>query len=217
MPAATHAHQTAPLRTGGLLRFWRCFVPHLALAPLLFFTAVTFLHELAHALAALLVGGTVTEFSFLPRGDTLGHMRWVPPPGATWLDGALVSVAPYLMWSTLALVVIVVACWRRRRPLHWITASTLFVWGYAVPVGDIALNLFSGHGDLAIGGVEGLVAQGVGAHLLLAAYLVGHAVQRRLFGERAVGFGGYLLSTLVLGAGFGLSAAVGLVLLGALS
>jgi hypothetical protein len=212
MEVAT-AHRITP----HLLRFWRCFWPQLALAPVLFFTLVTFLHELAHAAAATMVGGQVTELSFLPRAGHLGQMRWEPPPGVTIYDHAFVSVAPYLMWSAVALLVIIIALRvGKTGKLHWLAASTLFVWGYAIPVGDIALNLYAGHGDLAVGGLDGLLIQAVGSLLLVGAYLIGHPVQRRLFGSRAVSFGGYLLSTAVLGAGFGVAAGVGLVLFGVL-
>jgi predicted membrane protein len=189
-------------------------LPHLALAPVLFFTLVTFLHELAHAVAAVLVGGRVTELSFLPGAGHLGYMRWEPPPAVSALDSGFVSVAPYLMWSALALLVAGLAFLRRR--WHWIPASTLFVWGYAVPVGDIAFNLYAGHGDLAVGGTDGLLLQGAGTLVLAAAYLLSYPVQRRLFGERALRFGGYLLSTVVLGAGFGVAALAGLALFGGL-
>jgi len=69
------------------------FVPQLALAPALFFVGVTFLHEAAHAVAALALGGTVEEFAFLPGPENLGHVRWSAPTGAPAWFGELVSAA----------------------------------------------------------------------------------------------------------------------------
>ncbi len=193
------------------VRFCACFLPHVLVAPVLFFVGVTFLHETAHASAALAVGGRVHEMVFLPGGDALGHVRWDPPPGAGWIEHTLVSLAPYLMWSAFAAAVIAFAALPNR--LHWLAASTLFVWGYVVPLGDIAANLFAGSGDLHVPGPDGLAVQAAGGALLLAGAVIGYPVQRRLFGEHAVGIGGYLASAVVLGPAFAAAALAGLVLL----
>jgi hypothetical protein len=184
------------------------FTPQLALAPLLFFVGVTFLHEAAHALAAIALGGRVTEFAFLPGPDALGHVRWEPPPHApAWFDD-LVRVAPYLMWSAVAAVTILLA-WRRVRVGRW-AAAAVFFWGYFIPIGDIGWNLYGGRGDLAIGGLDGLVLQAIGTAALLGAFAAGYPVQRRLFHERAVGPGGYVACALALGAASAVAAGIGL-------
>ena len=51
---------------------------------------------------------------------------------------------------------------------RWLAAA-IFFWGYFVPIGDIAWNLYGGRGDLAVGGLDGLVVQVVGTIALLAA------------------------------------------------
>ncbi len=91
------------------LRFWALFIPHLIGAPIVLLTVVTFLHELAHAAVALALGGTITEFSFLPSQGHLGHIQWKPAPGTGSGADLLVSLAPYLMWSIFAAATMVVA------------------------------------------------------------------------------------------------------------
>jgi hypothetical protein len=190
------------------------FAPQLALAPVLFFVGVTFLHEAAHAVAAIALGGTVTEFAFLPGPDALGHVRWEAPPHAPpWLHD-LVRVAPYVMWSAVATVTILLA-WRRGRVGRW-AAAAIFFWGYFIPIGDIAWNLYGGRGDLAIGGMDGLVLQAIGTVALLVAFAAGYPVQRRLFGERAVGIGGYVACAFALGAASAVAAGIGLAAFSAL-
>jgi hypothetical protein len=190
------------------------FAPQVALAPALFFLGVTFLHEAAHAVVAVALGGTITEFAFLPGPHNLGHVRWEPPPHAPpWL-GDLVSIAPYVMWSTLAAATAAFA-WMRVRVNRWLAAA-IFFWCYFVPLGDIAWNLYGGRGDLALGGFEGLILQTVGTAGLLAAFFVGYGVQRRLLADRAVDFRGYLAAAVVIGAASGLAAGAGLLVFSAL-
>jgi hypothetical protein len=190
------------------------FAPQLALAPVLFFVGVTFLHESAHAVVALAFGGRITEFAFLPGPHNLGHVRWEPPAQPPpWL-GDLVSVAPYLMWSLLAAATSALA-WRRVRVNRWLAAA-IFFWCYFVPVGDIAWNLYGGRGDLAVGGAEGLILQAVGTVALLAAFALGYAVQRRLFGALAVGVRGYLVCAVLIGTASTLAAGLGMLAFSAL-
>jgi hypothetical protein len=209
----------APAAAGRV--FWRetaralvPFAPQVALAPALFFVGVTFLHEAAHALVAIALGGTVTEFAFLPGPQALGHVRWQPPPGAPGWMGDAVSVAPYVMWSLVAAATIALS----RLPVRfnrW-TAAAIFFWGYFIPLGDIAWNLYGGRGDLAIGGIDGLVVQTIGTVALLAAFALGHIVQERLFGERAVGARGYVIGAVVIGAASAVAAGIGLAAFSAL-
>jgi hypothetical protein len=211
-PAPVPAAAAPPWR--GIARALLPFAPQLALAPLLFFVGVTFLHESAHALVAIAGGGRITEFAFLPGPHNLGHVRWEAPPNAPpWL-GDLVSIAPYAMWSMLAGITAVLA-WRRVRVNRWLAAA-IFFWCYFIPLGDIAWNLYGGQGDLAVGGIDGLILQAVGTSSLLAAFALGYGVQRRLLGAHAVGVGGYLIAAAVIGAASAVAGSVGLALFTAL-
>jgi hypothetical protein len=189
-------------------------VPQLALAPALFFVGVTFLHEAAHAVAAIALGGKVTEFAFLPGPHNLGHVRWEPPPHAAVWVGDAVSLAPYVMWSLLAGATVALA-WRRVHLSRW-AAAAIFFWCYFVPLGDIAWNLYGGQGDLAIGGIDGVVVQAIGTTALLAAFALGHLVQQRLFGERAIRIAEYLVCAAVIGAASALAAGIGMLAFSAL-
>ena len=204
----------APGRWAGLKPLLIAFSPQLALAPVLFFVGVTFLHEAAHAAVALAIGGRITEFAFLPGPHNLGHVRWEAPPHAPAWMGDLVGVAPYLMWSLLAAATIVLA-WRRARLNRWLAAAVFF-WCYFVPLGDIAWNLYGGRGDLAVGGADGLILQAVGTAALLAAFAIGYGVRRRLFGAHAVDVRGYLAGALLIGAASALAGGLGLLAFSAL-
>jgi hypothetical protein len=180
------------------------------MAPVLFFVGVTFLHEAAHAAVALAIGGTVTEFAFLPSAGNLGHVRWTPPPGAPGWYGDLVSVAPYAMWSLFAAATALLAVLPvRLNP--WLGAAVFF-WCYVIPVGDTAWNLHGAHGDLAVGGEDGLILRGAGTVVLLGAYALGHPIQRRLLGDRSVGALGYLACSIAVGAASAVAAAIGLLI-----
>ena len=178
------------------------------IAPIAFFLGVTFLHELAHAAVALVLGGRVVEFAFLPGPENLGHVRWEPPAGAPFWFGDLVSVAPYVMWSGFAAATLVIALLPNK--LHWLLASSIFFWWYVVPLGDIGWNLLSGGGDLAVGGIEGLALRGAALVALLIAFALGHPVQRRLFGDHAVDIPGYLAAAAIVGGASGVAGGIGL-------
>ena len=193
------------------------FIPQLALAPALFFVGVTFLHEAAHAVAALALGGTIEEFAFLPGADNLGHVRWTAPAGAPPWFGDLVGVAPYVMWAVMAGAVLELA--RRRVRLNRWVAAAVFYWCYFVPVGDIAWNLYGGGGDLAIGGGDGVALQAIGTTAIIAAYLLGHWVQTRLLDEDedAVDWRGYLACSAVIGVASAIAAVIGLAVFAAIA
>lgn len=175
---------------------------------MLFFVGVTFLHEAAHAITAIALGGRIEEFAFLPGPESLGHVRWTPPPGAPPWFADLVGIAPYVMWSLLAGAVLLLA-WRRVRFNRWVAAA-IFYWCYFVPVGDIAWNLYSDRGDLAFVGADGLALQAVGTTAILSAYVAGHWIQARLLGDRAVGWRGYIVCSLAIGAASAMAAALGM-------
>lgn len=201
----TASSRTAPPwvwpELGRTLRFCAMHAPQVLVAPLLLVLYGTFAHELAHAAAALVQGGTVTSFSFLPSSDALG-MTSYEPPAAGPFSHELVALAPYLLWGASAGAIALVAALPGNR-MSPALSTTIYTWGYAMPIGDIALNLYAGHGDLAVPGVEGLLVVAVGTGLLGCAYALGFVVQRGLYRERAVSAGGYLVSTAILGVAMG--------------
>lgn len=62
---------------------------------------VTVLHELAHAMAVVLAGGTVLDWGILPRDGAWGHVGYRLPIERA---GAMrvIAAAPYLLWLLLA-------------------------------------------------------------------------------------------------------------------
>jgi hypothetical protein len=201
MPSAAFTRDMNALREVG--RFLRSHLFHLLISPVLGFTVVTLLHELAHAAAAIAQGGTVTELSIVPQAGSYGHMRYHFAAGSPAVR-ELVSAAPYLMWGTMAGIVVLIALASSRLP-HAI-ASTLFLWLYLVPLLDIANAaigwLVGAGGDLAhaLGPPDQL---GAGAMLCFAAaaYAATYFVQRRLYGNRALSAPAYVLISAVAGAG----------------
>jgi hypothetical protein len=59
--------------------------------------------------------------------------------------------------------------------------------------------------------------QAIGTTALLAAFALGHLVQERLFGERAVRIGGYLVGAALIGAASAVAAGIGMLVFSALS
>ena len=106
--------------------------------------------------------------------------------------------------------------WRGISLNRWV-AAPVFFWCYYVPLGDIAWNLYSSKGDLAVGGVDGLFLQGIGTIALLVGFALGYGVQRRLFRAYAVGVPGYLVCAAVIGGASAIAAGLGLALFAALS
>jgi len=53
----------------------------------------TFLHELAHYMSALFLGGLPSNFNLIPSGNTLGSVRFHP----NWYNAASVAMAPFLL------------------------------------------------------------------------------------------------------------------------
>ncbi|MCO4745168.1 MAG: hypothetical protein KC912_10290 [Proteobacteria bacterium] len=171
---------------------------HLLLAPFLGLTVITFLHELAHSGAALAMGAHVIGFHFLPTSAHLGVMRYRVPAEVRLFSPAAVSLAPYLMWFASAAAVGLISILPNQR-LHPAFASTLFFWGYCVPVGDVLANL--GRGDLWRPGLEGLALTLTGAVAISAAWIAAFPVQRRLYGERSLSIASFTAASAVLLSG----------------
>lgn len=170
---------------------------------------VTALHESAHAIAVLVQGGEVLEWSVLPNGENWGYVRY-QFAGDVHFDGRAISLAPYAMWLGLMAVTTVAAAW----PVRWgfAAGSTWFVWGYVVPWLDIvnawAPWLGGKDNDLmdAFGPAGWIAAAGLAVAATLVA-LVGLAVHRGLYRERAMSAG--LYAVMVVAACVGAAAVLG--------
>ena len=170
--------------------------PQLLVLPGMAAIGVTFLHEAAHALMALALGGSVSGLQIVPGNGVLGQVHTRLPPSAPWFGNALVTVAPYLMWAGLIAIVTAIALLPRQR-LHPYLGSTLWLWGFVVPLGDIAWNL--GSGDLYLRGPDGDLLVAIGLVLIAMTWTVGFPVQRSLYKEDGLGLGAYVAGSAVLG------------------
>lgn len=176
------------------LRFvWNHRLHALLCVPML--VGVTIVHELAHAAAVLLQGGSITRISVWPSGGRWGSIYWLHPKmGLAHSDW--VSLAPYLLWLTLAAGAACVAVVPRRKPF-WL-ASTVFVWFYAVPVLDIA-NAVATYTASANGDLSEIFGESLTQRVLVAVVsgtvlcAAGYPVQRGLYGKQALGLGAYTL------------------------
>lgn len=163
---------------------------------------VTVLHEAAHALAVVLLGGEVTYVSFWPTRERWGHVSWHEPPAGMHLRW-LVTLAPYLMWLTLAGAAAVFAALSRPKPL-WL-ASTVFVWCFALPVLDVALAICT-YGLYRSGDLLDLFGPSTAARItitVIGAVLFGtsgYVVQRKLYGDCALGPMAYAMLALASAA-----------------
>lgn len=114
-------------------RFFRGHWPHFLLAipgAILW----TILHEGAHALAIMLQGGQVTKFVWIPSPGRLGYVQY---NFADHLYSRFaIAIAPYVFW--LILMLMAGALSLRPRPYPYWVASTIFIWMFVVPFGDIA-------------------------------------------------------------------------------
>ena len=160
----------------------------------------TILHEAAHALAILLQGGQVTKFVWLPTPGRLGYVEYNFPNHP--FSRFAIAIAPYAFW--LILMLIAGALSLRARPYPYWIASTIFIWMFVVPFGDIAWAarpyLFeSGNmNDLthAFGPPTRLVSMLIGL-FGVASVVFGMIVQQRLYHERALSGVSYTLMALV--------------------
>jgi hypothetical protein len=101
--------------------------------------AVTATHEAAHAVVVILQGGTVREFHWVPSVKGWGYVTYQFPARAEY-SRAAVSLAPYAGWFLLAALTTVVAV--RWPPRSYFAASCWFVWGFLIPLADIANAAF---------------------------------------------------------------------------
>jgi hypothetical protein len=178
------------------LRFCKVHGVHALLLPLAV-VGFTALHESAHALAAIIQGGRIVDFVVWPGDGEWGHVQYSFLPGVGYSSLAI-SLAPYMMWAGMMVVVALTAL--RSRPWPFWLASALFVWGYAGAFGDI---LYAWIGWLA--GAPNDFARAIGpaglevalavAVVSLSVVYVGYRVQRRLYRSAALAPAAYGLLT----------------------
>lgn len=181
---AARAHTTTREE---VVAFTRAHLAHLVILPVMAIL-VTTVHEAAHALAACAQGAEVTDFVVLPSNGLWGSMHYEPPRDSAFSLRA-VAIAPYALWLGLACATGLTAVLAKRIPF-WL-ASSLYVWGFVVPLGDIANAAFpyllGARNDLldACGPptLASWVATCAGA---TSAVLVGYALSKRLYRDRAI-------------------------------
>lgn len=183
-----------------LIRHW----PHVLIAvPMVI--GVTALHESAHALAVVVQGGEVLQFSIWPDGDRWGFVTY-RNVGSHFA----VAIAPYAMWVGMMIAAAALAMSAKGWPFA--PASTVFIWGYVVPFGDIANTWTMWVGGAgndfahAFGGAGLLGGVGLAAACVLVV-VAGYPVHRRLYGEAALPLAGYAA---LGGAAIALVAALGM-------
>lgn len=192
------ALRTKPALTQALC-FLRWHWIHIVIAPVLAVFAITFFHEAAHAVAAWIQGGTITAFRFVPNGENFGSVSYTFPEQAVY-SPELISLAPYIMWSTVAALTAALAFYGR---IPAKAAPTAFIWFYAAPILDVAkscLEFLEGKpSDIfhALGPATEI--DQVAIVLLASAVFVGsYFVQQKLYrAERALSPRGYVATSFV--------------------
>jgi hypothetical protein len=184
--------------------------PHLIALPVMFFV-FTALHESAHALAVIVQGGEIIEFSIIPTADVYGYIQYRFPEHST-ASSWFVSVSPYLMWLG---VMVATSALAFVRLWNWWFGSTMFLWGYLCPWLDIYL-----HWCRFQAGVRGPLSDFSHAFgepaawgwVLLAVMATsvavwGYYLHRRLYHDRYLSVPGYVALVILTGgailAGFG--------------
>ena len=180
-------------------RFFREHWPHFLLA-IPGAVLWTILHEAAHALAIILQGGQVTKFVWIPSPGRLGYVEY------NFHDHPFsefsIAIAPYAFWLILMLMAGTLSL--RGRPYPQWVASTIFIWMFVVPLGDIALAarpyLFeSGNANdltYAFGPPTRLSSMLI-VLFGIASVVFGMIIQQRLYRQRAVSAISYILLALV--------------------
>jgi hypothetical protein len=160
----------------------------------------TILHEAAHALTIMLQGGQVTKFVWIPSPGRLGYVEYNFPDHP--FSSFAIAIAPYAFW--LLFMLLAGALSLRARPYpHWV-ASTIFIWMFVVPLGDIAWAagpyLFEAGNVNDLTDAFGPPTRMVSMLIVLfciASVVFGMIVQQRLYRERALSASSYTLLALV--------------------
>jgi hypothetical protein len=167
----------------------------------------TILHEGAPALAVILQGGQVTKFVWLPSVERWGYIQY-EFPHQDYFSTFAITVAPYCMWLLLMLMAGVLSL-KTKPHLPW-ASSTIFIWMFVVPLGDIAnaalpyllgsLNDFTDAFGYPTSLEWALIVL-----FAIASAVFGMILQQRLYRERALSLTGY---TLMAMAGLALIGAI---------
>jgi len=171
----------------------------------------TLVHEAAHAVAVVGQGGQVRQFTWIPSLQEWGSVAYRFPNGAAHSE-FVISLAPYLV--ALGLAGLATLASYRRRPWSYRAASMWYLWGFLVPLAEIANTVFAwlagadndlleAFGQPTLGGFAA-----VGC-VVLGGLLWGGWLQRRLYRERALSLGAYVALSLST-VGFIILASVGL-------
>ena len=64
----------------------------------------TIIHEISHAVIALLMGARITDFSIIPSGNTLGHVEYTAPK-IPLIGNAAISIAPLIGCPAILLLI----------------------------------------------------------------------------------------------------------------
>jgi len=180
-------------------RFLRGHWPHFLLA-IPGTVLWTILHEAAHALAIMLQGGQVTKFVWIPSPGRLGYVEYNFPDHP--FSSFAIAIAPYAFW--LILMLMAGALSLRARPYPQWVASTIFIWMFVVPLGDIAWAarpyLFEAGNANDLTDAFGPPTRVVSMLIVLfgiASVVFGRIVQQRLYRERALSAISYTLMAVV--------------------
>lgn len=170
--------------------------------------SITALHESAHAISVLLQGGTITEFAILPTQGNWGHVSFNFASGAP-KSKLLLATAPYIFWLCCAIIVWLIS--RRDSKLDFWLSSILYVWGFAIPLGDIANAyipwlLHNSKNDFhSAFGQPSLQAAVIFPIALIFVYLWGFRVQKNLYARDCLAvipysmlFGGAIAGVMLL-------------------
>lgn len=155
----------------------------------------TILHEGFHAIAVLVQGGRITHFKWIPTRAFWGYISFEFPPDKSYSNNQI-SLAPYIISSVIGGIVCIFGVFSS--PLSQSASSTIFIWFFIVPVGDlffasIPFVLFGSKNDF----FDVFGAPTFNIRLLFICggcfiTIIGYLLQRRLYGSLALSICSYL-------------------------
>ena len=194
---------TKSSRLEGTRSYLLLFLPHILIAGA-GSRLITLIHELGHAIALWAMGGEVLEIrtTHSPQGYgvTTGRVPLEPPFGISYdAVRTIMAAGPTILWTALLAIGVAIAVMRPR--LHRYAGAAIFFWLYFVPLYDTFGQLIvddSPASDLGSLGGEHVLALRVSAiAAVVALWLAGHRVQRRLLGSASASFATYAFATFV--------------------
>ena len=178
-----------------LRRFFRGHWPHFLFA-IPGVVLWTILHEAAHALAIMLQGGQVIKFVWIPSPARWGYVEYNYPDHP--FSSFAIAIAPYAFWLILMLMAGGLSLRVTPYP-HW-AASTIFIWMFVMPLGDIALAagpyLFESGNTNDFTDAFGPPTRMIALLIILfgiASAAFGMRIQQRLYREHALSGISYIL------------------------